>query len=182
MKKTYEFKNLKGDSMKKMCLVSAIALTIGLVGMVEAKSNRQYTYVTSQKYFNSYIKSKPHVVVWFYHYAKKGDKRELTENMSKDDFDATRALYNKVADVEKYNDKDNIIFLSVNVARNGGQKIFAEHRVLDDGTIIELPAIVLFRNGRMVENEVGGKMTEERVEKFIERSFGLKPSEPEILK
>jgi hypothetical protein len=132
----------------------------------------KYAQVGTSSEFDTIIndKSHKHVVVWFYYYAQEGEKKNIAQNMSTADYESMRTLFNKVADVEQYKDKASR-FVAINVATKEGERIFDNYSVLDDGTLVELPAILLFRNGRMIDNQMGGVMTEKRVESFIERYF-----------
>lgn len=145
-------------------------LVAGSMFSVQAKEHVKYTQVMSESKFNSTLKDNEHVVVWFYYYAKKGNKAQMEQNMTTAHYEDMSALYNKVAHVEQYKDK-NIKFIAVNVSTKEGENIFDKNSVLDDGTLVELPAILLFRNGKMIDNQMSGAMTETRVKSFIERYF-----------
>lgn len=156
--------------MKKQNIFYVLLLSVLMGGAVEAKQKSYFSEVGTEKTFDEMLAGKRHVVVWFYDY----------KNMAKKDYNNLRVIYDKVANTERYQDKENLQFLAVNVSTKQGRTIFNRYNQLNDTTMVELPAILLFKNGKMVNNQLGGAMTKERIKSFIERYFTRVPKAKKI--
>lgn len=144
-------------------IVTAITLSLVMVSMVEAKKN--YTTIKSMSQFNDALKAKKQTVVLFL------DRKA----MGKQAYNDLEKTYDKFANTERYMDKQNLQFLMVNTAYKKNHVIFEKHKVLNDGTIVEKPVILLFRNGKMIDNQLSGDMSKKRMKSFIERNFKRDP-------
>ncbi len=151
--------------MKNNTILCAALLSVLMVSAVEAKTKNYYTEAKNVESFDTMLKDKKHTVVWFYNY----------KNMSRNDYKNLQKIYDKVANTERYTDRENLQFLAVNVSTKQGRNIFNRYNELNDTTMVELPAILLFRDGKMVNNQLSGEMTKERIKSFIERYFKRVP-------
>ena len=152
-------------SIKSSAVTAALSLMIVTLMNAGVDSQTYYTTITGESTFDKMLAEKKHTVVWFYN-----DK-----NMTREDYNNLRTIYNKVANIERYVDGDNLQFLAVNASSTTGRKIFLRYNELNDTTLVTLPAILLFRDGKMVNNQLSGEMTKERIKSFVERYFVRAP-------
>lgn len=149
-------------------IVCATALALCAVASAEARTVSNYTKVKTPAAFDKMLAKKKHTVVWFYDY----------KEMPTQDYTNLEAIYDKVANVERYEDKKDMQFLAVDVSTKQGRAIFHNYNELNDDTMVELPAILLFKdNGKMVDNQLSGNMTKDRIKSFIQREFPRVPKE-----
>lgn len=154
------------------CAIMAIAVALAIVSTADAakkvtkaeKVERNYINIKSPSQFDTQIKMKKHTVVLFFDRSDKGGERA---------YDRAKKAYDAAADVELYKDQKDLQFLKVNTAYGDGDnhKIFDEYRVLNDGSIARKPVIFLFNNGKMIDNQLSGNVTEKRVRRFVESYF-----------
>ncbi len=150
---------------RNIAAVAVLSLIIGGGVSAAVDSEAYYTPVKSVTTFDKMLAQKKHTVVWFYN----------ASAMSKESFNNLQAIYNKVANIERYVDQDNLQFLAVNTASKSGRKIFVRYNEMNDTTLVKQPAILLFKDGKMVNNQLSGEMTKERIKSFVERYFVRAP-------
>ncbi len=149
----------------KKSVVAVLSLMMVTLMNAGVDSQTYYTTVKQVSSFDKLLAQKKHTVVWFYD----------AKNMTIEEYNDLRAIYNKVANIERYVDRDNLQFLAVNVSSKSGRKIFTRYNELNDTTLVTLPAILLFKDGKMVNNQLSGEMTKERIKSFVERYFVRAP-------
>lgn len=147
--------------------VSVTLLSLFTVASAEARTVSNYSTVKTQAGFDKMLAKKKHTVVWFYD----------SKNMAAQDYTNLEAIYNKVADVERYEDKKDMQFLAVDTSTKQGRAVFQRYNEMNDTTMVDLPAILLFKNGKMVNNQISGNMNKERIKAFIQREFPRVPKE-----
>ena len=158
--------------MKLRYAFMGVVLSVSVCCMLEAAKN--YTKVTTIAEFDKLLKAKPHMVVWFY---RKEPKQTLTP-VEQQAHDTLTGIYERVAGLELKKDKKKIVFVSINAVKGDGENIFQQYNILNDGegTLITLddgPKIILFKNGKMINSEMGGFMSEEGLKSYVERYFGI---------
>ncbi len=144
-------------------IVTAMALSLAMVSVAEAKKSRNYTNIKSMDQFNKTVKQKAHTVVLFF------DNAEMSEKS----YNKVKKAFDNSADLKLYTEQKNLQFLKVNTAYGDNHRIFEENKVLNDGTIAKKPVIFLFRNGKMIDNQLSGNITEKRIKRFVENYFKM---------
>ena len=153
----------------KIRYIVGLTVFVGLCA-VTLEAAKNYEKITSIAQFDKLRKNKKHLVVWFY---RKSPKETLSKAEQRA-HDKLTKIYENVAGLELEKDKNKIAFVSVNVAKDDGGEIFQRYNELDEGDMVSLPAILLFNNGKMIDNQMGGAMSTKRIKSYVERYFGIK--------